>query len=101
MEPFILWSLFRKDHKTMKKVLIVEDEIIISMVNTRYAKIFGYEVVGNAKTAHEAIELSSKFLPDIILMDIKIKGDMDGIDTMNEISKFCNAKVIYITGNSD
>jgi two-component system, response regulator PdtaR len=85
----------------MKKVLIVEDDMIISMVNTRYVKIFGFDVIGNAKTGKEAIDLATKTDPDIILMDIKIKGEIDGIETMHEISKFCDAKVIYITGNSD
>jgi two-component system, response regulator PdtaR len=85
----------------MKKVLIVEDDMIINMVHAKYVKIFGFEVVGTAKTGAEAIDLARKHNPDIILMDIKIQGQMDGIDAMLEISKFCNAKVVYITGNSD
>ncbi|MCW3077372.1 MAG: CheY-like receiver protein [Bacteroidetes bacterium] len=85
----------------MKKILIVEDDMIINMVNTMYVKKFGYEVSGNAKSGREAIELALKHKPDIILMDIKIKGEIDGIETMVEISKFSDAKVIYVTGNSD
>lgn len=85
----------------MKKILIVEDDMIINMVNTMYVKKFGYEVSGNAKSGQEAIELAFKHRPDVILMDIKIKGEIDGIETMIEISKFCDAKVIYVTGNSE
>ena len=84
-----------------KKVLIVEDDMIISMVNRRYIESLGHVVVQSVRNGPAAIEAARKHSPDIILMDIRIDGEMDGITAMEEIRKFSNAGVIYLTGNSE
>lgn len=84
-----------------KKVLIVEDDFMLSMMNRKYVELMGHEVVGTASTGEEAIEAARKHNPDIILMDLRLDGPLDGIDTMKEISKFSQARAIYLTGNSD
>ena len=85
----------------VKKVLIVEDDMILSMVNKRYVELLGHKVVQSVRTGLAAIEAVRKHNPDTILMDIRIEGEMDGIEAMEEIRKFSNVEVIYLTGNSE
>jgi CheY-like chemotaxis protein len=84
-----------------KKVLIVEDDMIISMVLERMVIKLQHEVVAKVITGKEAIEATQEYSPDLILMDIQLKDDIDGITAMQEIRKTSSVHVIYITGNSD
>lgn len=84
-----------------KKILIVEDEFIIAMLIEKQITRLGYEVVAKVTSGDKAIETVKSNAVDLILMDIKINGDMDGIETMHQIRTFSNVPVIYITGNSD
>lgn len=83
------------------EVLIVEDDMIISMVLERMILKLGFGVIGKVITGREAIELTRQHDPDLILMDIQLKDDIDGISAMQEIRKHSDVHVIYITGNSD
>lgn len=85
----------------LKKVLIVEDDMIISMVLERMINKMGFDVVEKATTGEKAISLAQEHDPDIILMDIQLKDDIDGITAMQKIRKSSEVPVIYITGNSD
>jgi CheY-like chemotaxis protein len=85
----------------MRKVLIVEDDYILALAQKRSLQRKGYEVVASVPSGTAAINATKTFLPDIIIMDIRIEGDMDGIETMMEIQKFSNVPVIYSTGNSE
>lgn len=84
-----------------KKVLIVEDDMIISMVLERMVLKLQHEVVAKVITGREAIDAARHHSPDLILMDIQLKDDIDGITAMQEIRKTSAVHVIYITGNSD
>ncbi|SMO93278.1 response regulator [Fodinibius sediminis] len=84
-----------------KKVLIVEDDMIISMLLERMVNKIGFGVVEKSTTGQKAISLAQEHEPDIILMDIQLKDDIDGITAMQEIRKSSDVPVIYITGNSD
>ncbi|MBO6571508.1 response regulator [bacterium] len=84
-----------------KKVLIVEDDMIISLVVENMIKELGHTVVGKAVSGEEAIDIANKEKPDILLMDIRLKGEMDGIDTVAKIKETIDSQVIYLTGNSD
>jgi len=83
------------------KILIVEDDRILSLLLKTLLKNMGLEIVGVASSCDEALRVISGMLPDVILMDIKIKGHLDGIDTTREIKKIVNLPVIYTSGNSD
>ena len=85
----------------IKKILIVEDDMILSMINKKYVESLGHEVVQSVRNGLAAIDAAKKHKPDIILMDIRIEGEMDGIEAMEEIRKFSDASVIYLTGNSE
>lgn len=84
-----------------KRILIVEDEMIISLMLEQMVKQMGHDVVEKASTGENAIEKARKLRPDIILMDIRLQGQMDGIEAITEIQKDMNVSVIYITGNTD
>jgi len=84
-----------------KGILIVEDNMLLSLVYENYIKQLGYHSIGSVTTGEEAVSLTREKDPSLIIMDILLDGPMDGIDAMNEIRKFSEVAVIYITGNSD
>ena len=84
-----------------ESVLIVEDDDIIARVEEWRLKNLGYNVCGRAITGAEAMEFVVNKKPDVVLMDINIKGEMDGIETAKMIKKGFNIPVIYVTSHSD
>jgi CheY-like chemotaxis protein len=84
----------------LARVLIVEDEGIGAMDLKYTLESMGHEVVYIASRGEEAIEKSLELLPDLVLMDIILKGEIDGITAAAEISKF-NIPFIYLTANSE
>lgn len=83
------------------KVLVVEDEAIVALDLAAGLEHDGYEVVGTADNADEAIELFVSNDVDIVLMDIHIMGDKDGIETTIELLKIKQVPVIYLTAFTD
>ena len=84
-----------------EKILIVEDDDIIARVEDWRLKNLGYTVCGRATNGAEAIELVASKNPAVVLMDINIMGDIDGIETARRIKKEFNIPVIYVTSHSD
>lgn len=82
-------------------VLVVEDESIVSKDIQHSLKKLGYNVVGAASTGEKAIELATSTIPDIILMDIMLKGDMNGIEAADEIRRELSTPVIFLTAYAD
>ena len=82
-------------------VLVVEDESIVSKDIQHSLKKLGYSLVGAASTGEKAIELAKSTMPDIILMDIMLKGEMNGIEAADEIRKTCSIPVIFLTAYAD
>ncbi|MEP0554355.1 MAG: response regulator [Balneola sp.] len=87
--------------KKQKTVMIVEDDLILNLLYESYLEKLGYGAEGELVYGKTAIEIAKRIKPDLILMDISLEGEMDGIDAMHEIRKFSDVPVIYITGNSD
>ncbi|MGA2917685.1 response regulator [Methanoregula sp.] len=86
---------------TGERILLVEDDDIIAKVADWRLKNLGYEVCGRAVSSEEAMELVVKTMPDLVLMDINIKGDVDGIETTKLIKKGFDIPVVYVTSHSD
>ena len=84
-----------------KRILIVEDEKIISEDLKLYIINFGYEVVEIAATCDEAIRMAKDFIPDLVLMDIKLEGNCTGLDAAKEIYQKLHIPIIFITAYSD
>lgn len=89
------------DNKQKKTVMIVEDDLILNLLYESYLEKLGYDAEGELVYGKTAIEVAKKIKPDLILMDISLEGEIDGIEAMTEIRKFSDVPVIYITGNSD
>ncbi len=83
------------------RILIVEDETIVALdVQDRLTEL-GYEVAGMTDRGNEALELANSSRPDLVLMDIHLKGKMDGIAAADAIRQHCHIPVIYLTAFSD
>ncbi|MEX1002320.1 MAG: response regulator [Crocinitomicaceae bacterium] len=82
-------------------ILVVEDESIVSKDIQHSLKKLGYNVVGSASTGERAFELAASEKPDIILMDIMLKGEMNGIETAQKIKEELQIPIIYLTAYAD
>jgi DNA-binding response OmpR family regulator len=85
----------------MKKVIVVEDNLLISVIYRHYLERLNYEVIYEVTTGEKAIELLKEKQVDLIIMDIMLDGKIDGIDAMHEIRKSSGTPVIFASGNSD
>ena len=83
------------------KLLIVEDEMIIAADIALQLSKLGYEVSGIIPRGEEAIRHVETNRPDLILLDISLKGPLDGIDTAHAILQRWNIPIIYVTANTD
>lgn len=83
------------------RVLIVEDELIVAEDLRKLLKRMGYEVVGMAANGEEAIRAAEAQMPDLVLMDIRIQGPMDGIDVAEHIYAHLDVPVSYLTAYAD
>jgi len=82
-------------------ILVVEDESIVSKDIQLSLKKLGYNVIGSATTGEKAIDLAISLQPDLILMDIMLKGDINGIRATKRIQTKVNIPVIYLTAYAD
>ncbi|WP_047245023.1 response regulator [Maribacter thermophilus] len=83
------------------KILIVEDDMIIAANLSIQLTSLGYEVTGIIPRGEEAVLHVREQSPHILLMDINLKGDLNGIGTVKAIQKERDIPVIYLTANSD
>ncbi|MDD3042489.1 MAG: response regulator [Methanosarcinaceae archaeon] len=83
------------------KILVVEDQNIVAMNIRNKLRNLGYTVPSTAASGEEAIRKAELTRADIVLMDIMLKGDIDGIKAANEIKKRFGIPVIYLTAYTD
>jgi DNA-binding LytR/AlgR family response regulator len=86
---------------TLIKILVVEDEMIIAAKISMQLTALGYEVTGILPRGEEAIVHVQEHKPDIVLLDINLKGSIDGIETALKMQKLADIPIIYLTANSD
>lgn len=95
------WAERDADMITKVKILIVEDESIVAMdVKNRLTRL-GYEVCGLASSGEEAIQKAIQSRPGLILMDIRLKGQMDGIIVAEQIRSWYDVPIVFLTAYSD
>lgn len=82
------------------KIMIVEDESIVAMDLAMRLQKEGYEITGTADNSEEALALFREQPPDLVLMDININGNKDGIETAREIKKIQEVPLIFLTAFS-
>jgi DNA-binding NarL/FixJ family response regulator len=83
------------------RILIVEDEGIVSLHIKQALKNLGYEAAGLVNSGDDAIIKATEIRPDLVLMDIVLKGAVDGIDAAEKIRAIVNIPVVYLTAHAD
>jgi two-component system cell cycle sensor histidine kinase/response regulator CckA len=84
-----------------KTILVVEDERVVARDIQRSLVDLGYQVPATAASADQAIRLASERCPDLVLMDIRIKGERDGIDTATILRERFDVPIVYLTAYAD
>ena len=97
------WFCIASQNQTMSKIkiLIVEDESIVAKDIHFSLNKLGYSICGIASSGDKALELAQREQPDMVLMDIMLKGDKNGIDTAVEIKEKLAIPVIFLTAYAD
>jgi len=83
------------------RILVVEDDPLISLDIERSLKQMGHDVVGTASRGEEVMELARKLAPEIVLMDINLAGQLDGIQAAAQLTKESPTAIVFLTGNDD
>lgn len=84
-----------------KTVLVVDDEFLIALAFSTQVEGMGLPVCGTAASADEAVALAKMHAPAVVLMDMRLKGEKDGVDAALEIHRTVGSKVIFITGSRE
>lgn len=86
---------------TSEKILVVEDERVVARDIEKRLKKLGYVVVANVASGEDAVRKAAELRPDLVLMDIQLKGVMDGIEAAEQIRTEFAIPVIYLTAYAD
>lgn len=84
-----------------KRVLIIEDEEIITVVIETFLNKLGHTVVDSVSKGEDAIDVAQKTKPDLIISDIMLDGILNGIETVKEILKHIESDIIFMTSHPD
>lgn len=85
-----------------KNILLVEDDGVQQVIMERFINKLGHTVLATVSEGAAAVQSALKLKGvDLIIMDIRLSDNMDGIEAMKEIRKKSNVKVIYVTGNTE
>ncbi|MEX0685271.1 MAG: response regulator [Balneolales bacterium] len=85
----------------MKNILLVEDEFIIAQMIANHLQNMGYSATDIAMSGENALKMFNEKNFDLLLVDVKLNGEIDGIETVEKIRKTSSVPVIYLSGNSD
>jgi two-component system, response regulator PdtaR len=99
-QPRLLNAL-KKVPVTPATILVVEDDINVAAVMEARLESFGYNVCDIARTGLKAIEGQARHRPDLVLMDILLEGDMNGIEAAEQISAKSDVPIIFVTCLND
>jgi CheY-like chemotaxis protein len=88
-------------HSAGTRVLVVEDEAVVAMHLRQELTKLGYTIAGVATTGEQALQMIEKVFPDLVLMDIHIQGELDGIETARRIPRYLHIPVIYLSAYSE
>src|SRR4051794_32514488 len=83
------------------RILIVEDEAVVAKDLQHRLRKLGYDVPVTAATGESAITRAAELHPQLVLMDVRLKGQMDGIEAAAEIRKSADIPVIFLTAYAD
>src|SRR6266487_4840327 len=83
------------------RALIVEDEILIAEELKERLSRLGFSVIAAVDSADEGIAIATRERPDLVLMDIRLKGEKDGVQAAKEIRQQVDVPIVYLTAYSD
>lgn len=83
------------------RIMVVEDEALVALDLTTKLRQLGYEVPGGVFTGEEAVQQAQALLPDLVLMDIRLAGEMDGVEAAQQIHRNLNIPIVFLTAYSD
>ncbi|NTZ86830.1 PAS domain S-box protein [Burkholderia metallica] len=83
------------------RILIVEDDRVVSRDIAQQMHRCGHVVIGSVATGEEAITLAAKEMPDLVLMDVRLEGGLDGIDTARHLRESFNLPIVFLTAYAD
>jgi CheY-like chemotaxis protein len=83
------------------KVLVVEDEVLIGLMLVKKLRAYGYEVGDVVTTGEDSIEFAGKIRPSVVLMDVTLAGQMNGIEAARQIKNKYGIPIIIFTGYND
>ena len=89
------------DPASRPRILIVEDDALVALGIRMTLQDLGYTVLGIAASEPEAIKLAQEAVPDLALMDIRLKGPVDGIDTARRLRNEFNVRSLYLSAYTD
>jgi len=82
-----------------KKIILVEDDRMLSFTFEMFLKQLDYILVGSFQTGKDAIEGCRKLNPDVVIMDIHLEGELDGIDTAKTIEREFDLPIVYLSSD--
>ena len=83
------------------RALIVEDEILIAEELKARLSLLGFSVIAAVDSGEEGIAIATRERPDLVLMDIRLKGKKDGVQAAEEIHQQVDVPIVYLTAHSD
>ena len=94
--------LLNKEVKTLSiQVVIVEDERLVAQDIAQILRDEGYIICAIASDGETAIKKILEFSPNLVLLDIRIKGEIDGIDVAKFVQSYCDIPIVYLSAFSD
>ena len=90
-----------EDASPKPRILIVEDEAIVACDIQAQLESFRYEVPAIAASGDEALHLAAETVPDLVLMDIKLKGDLNGVQVADILRRKHGIQLVFLTANSE
>lgn len=83
------------------RLIVVEDDALIAMELAQTIEVAGGELIGTAATADDAVMLAAERGPDVVVMDLHLKGRGDGLSAARSIRRRSSAAVLFITGSAN
>jgi CheY-like chemotaxis protein len=84
-----------------RTVLVVEDEAVVALFLADLLSELNYEVCGIAPTGREAIALAAERRPDIAMVDVRLRGDLDGLDTARQLNDQFSIRSVLLSGDPE
>lgn len=85
----------------MARIVIVEDDSLVAMGMKLYLESRGHRILAVAATGEQAVESSLDGPPDLVLMDVRLKGEMDGIEAAHRILAQANIPIVFVSGSGE